>query len=108
MFGLFRRRESAPSKVPGDAGLMLGAEATERRRQARQNTYADVTAASPNGHNKKRGIVLDLSDEGARLRFEFGDGMADGMVLKIPRYRVEKTAIVRWRTRTDVGVEFLG
>lgn len=82
-------------------------EFVERRDAERNDTYADVVAKSTRGRVLKRGIVLDLSANGARLRFENGDSLLDGMVVNIARYGVKRRSRMRWRTRTDVGVEFV-
>jgi hypothetical protein len=82
-------------------------ETVERRRAERNDTYADVVAKSNKGRVLKRGIVLDLSASGARLRFENGDSLLDGMIVNIARYGVKRRSRMRWRTRTDVGVEFV-
>ena len=82
-------------------------EAAERRTAERNDTYADVVAKSNNGRFLKRGIALDLSANGARLRFENGDSLLDGMVVNIARYGIKRRGKMRWRTRTDVGVEFV-
>ena len=83
------------------------AETPERRTAQRENTYADIVAVSENGAYKRRGIVLDLSDTGARVRLEAGDTLVDGMTVKIPRYGIARKAKTRWKTRMDVGLEFV-
>ena len=83
------------------------AEMPERRAATRENTYADVVAMSETGGYKRRGIVLDLSDTGARVRLEAGDTLVDGMTVKIPRYGIARKAETRWKTRMDVGLEFV-
>ena len=55
----------------------------------------------------KKGIALDLSRDGTRVRFQNSDSLLDGMVVSISRYGIKRKARMRWRTRTDVGVEFL-
>jgi len=82
-------------------------EAIERRIDVRNDTYADVVAKSNSGRFLKRGIALDVSANGARLRFENGDSLLDGMVVSISRYGIKRRGRMRWRTRTDVGIEFL-
>ena len=101
MFGLFRR-----GKTPVDT-VEVEPEMVERRRAERQNVYADAVAMSNKGRVLKKGIALDLSSDGTRLRFENGDSLLDGMVVNIARYGIKRRARMRWRTRTDVGVEFL-
>lgn len=82
-------------------------ENVERRTAHRNDTYADVVAKSNSGRFLKRGIALDVSSDGARLRFENGDSLLDGMVVNIARYGIKRRGQMRWRTRTDVGIEFL-
>ena len=102
MFGFLRRPK--PLRVP--PATSAASAKVERRAHERTPTYADALAVSEGGGTQKRGIVLDLTDHGARLRLEYSDGLLDGMIIKIARYGVTRPAIVRWRTRMDVGVEF--
>ena len=101
MFGLFGRNNKSEE-------LEDVAEApVDRRASERSDTYADAVALTPKGRFLKKGIALDLSANGTRLRFENGDSLNDGMVVSIARYGIKRRARMRWRTRTDVGVEFL-
>ncbi len=100
MFGLFRRKKADEIEV-------LEPEVVERRRSERQDIYADAVAISNNGRFLKKGVALDLSADGTRLRFENGDSLLDGMIVNIARYGIKRRAVMRWRTRTDVGIEFL-
>lgn len=101
MFGLFRW-----GKTPVDTEE-VEPEMAERRRAERRDVYADAVALSNNGRVLKKGIALDLSSNGTRLRFENGDSLIDGMVVNIARYGIKRRARMRWRTRTDIGLEFL-
>lgn len=83
------------------------AEPEDRRAAERADTYADVVAKSNSGRFLKKGIALDLSANGARLRFENGDSLLDGMQVSIARYGIKRRGKMRWRTRTDIGVEFM-
>ena len=101
MFGWLRRAEK-----PADTSE-VEPEMVERRRAERSDVYADVVATSNAGRYLKKGIALDLSPTGTRLRFENGDSLLDGMVINISRYGIKRKARMCWRTRTDVGIEFL-
>ena len=101
MFGWFKRADDPVIEVVEEP------EMVERRSAQRNDTYADVVAKSNSGRFLKRGIALDLSANGARLRFENGDSLLDGMVVNISRYGVKRRGKMRWRTKTDVGVEFI-
>lgn len=94
------------AKRPEDTPEVETAPA-ERRLSDRRNVYADVVAMTGSGRFLKKGIALDLSHDGTRLRFENGDSLLDGMVVSIARYGIKRRGIMRWRTRTDVGIEFL-
>ena len=101
MFGWFKGKKEAveaPVQEP---------EQQDRRVADRADTYADVVAKSNSGRFLKKGIALDLSANGARLRFENGDSLLDGMQVNIARYGIKRRGRMRWRTRTDVGVEFM-
>ena len=101
MFGLFQKKKNAEETVVSEP------EAQERRASERRNVYADAVAISNNGRFLKKGVALDLSANGSRLRFENGDSLVDGMVVSIARYGIKRPARMRWRTRTDVGIEFI-
>ena len=101
MFGLFRKKKNIEESDASDL------EWQERRGTERRNVYADAVAISNNGRFLKKGIALDLSANGSRLRFENGDSLVDGMVVSIARYGIKRPARMRWRTRTDVGIEFI-
>lgn len=101
MFGLFQKKKNIEESDTSDL------EWQERRGTERRDVYADAVAISNNGRFLKKGIALDLSANGSRLRFENGDSLVDGMVVSIARYGIKRPARMRWRTRTDVGIEFI-
>ncbi|MEL7040303.1 MAG: hypothetical protein AAGL90_02195 [Pseudomonadota bacterium] len=96
------KRGNRASDTPVEAPEMA-----ERRRSNRRDVYADAVAISNSGRFLKKGIALDLSSDGTRLRFENGDSLLDGMTVNIARYGIKRRARMCWRTRTDVGVEFI-
>ena len=95
------RRSAADNTVPPTLEL------SERRAARRVSTYADIVAVSGNGAYRKRGIMLDLSEHGARVRFENGDSLLEDMTLSAARYGIKRKVEMRWRTRTDVGIRFI-
>lgn len=101
MFGWTRRGEK-----PADTSE-VAPETVERRRAERSGVFADVVTMTDGGRFLKNGVALDLSPNGTRIRFENGDSLLDGMVVKIARYGIKRKARMCWRTRTDVGIEFL-
>ena len=79
---------------------------TELRFAPRRDTFADMKLQTSSGRDLK-GIVLDVSQTGARLRFVAADSLTEMVRIDVPRLNLRKRARVRWKTRTDVGVEFL-
>lgn len=101
MFGWFRSGKNREDTTE------LELEQVERRRSERRDVYADVVAMSNAGRYLNKGIALDLSRDGTRIRFQNSDSLLDGMVVNISRYGIKRKARMCWRTRTDVGIEFL-
>ena len=101
MFGLFRRSKDIASTPKDDV-----IEIDDRRSEGRRNIYADVVVKSDVKRALKRGIALDLSAHGARIRLEHGDRLVDGMHIQIPRYGITVPATVRWSSGQDIGIEF--
>jgi len=101
VFGWFRSGKNREDTTE------LELEQVERRRSERRDVYADVVAMSNAGRYLNKGIALDLSRDGTRIRFQNSDSLLDGMVVNISRYGIKRKARMRWRTRTDVGIEFL-
>lgn len=96
-------------KVFGRADQPVEAEPEapcELRNAEREDVFADIILQTTSGL-KKQGIVLDLSQCGARLRFVAADCMTEKVRVEIPRLRMKRIARVRWQTRTDLGVEFI-
>ena len=83
MFGLFQKKKKVEEAEVSEP------EAQERRTSDRQNVYADAVAISNSGRFLKKGVALDLSANGSRLRFENGDSLVDGMVVSIARYGIK-------------------
>jgi len=101
VFGWLKRGSSPADTAEAEP------EMVERRRSERHDVYADVVASSNAGRFEKKGVALDLSRDGTRVRFQNSDSLADGMTVSISRYGIKRKARMRWRTRTDVGIEFL-
>ncbi len=78
----------------------------ELRMADRKDVFADAVLNTSIGE-KKQGIVLDMSQCGARLRFVTADSVSEGVQVEIPRLRLKRRARVRWKTRTDLGIEFI-
>ena len=102
MFGLFKKN-TLPQEPVEDTQPV---EPVDRRDHARRNVYTDIQVTTPLGTDLRRGLVLDMSAQGARLRLQHGERFVDGMLVKIPRYGLTVPARVCWSTTQDIGVQF--
>lgn len=55
------------------------------------------------------GIIVDLSETGACIRFVSNNGLLVGHVIKLvaPLKRIQRTCKIIWRDQNDVGVRFV-
>jgi len=72
----------------------------------REDVFADAVIRTTIGQ-KKQGVVLDVSHCGARLRVVSAESLTERVQIEIPRLQLKRTARVRWRTRTDIGLEYI-
>lgn len=79
----------------------------DRRDVHRKDVYADAIVLSHEGTCVNDAILLDISESGARLRFSNNAEIDGPLWIKIRRFRIELEATPVWRSRTDVGVEFV-
>lgn len=110
---LFNKSTPADADIEsGDAGqdimeIETDTESQDRRYVPRKNVYADAVVLSHEGTCVNKAILLDISESGARLRFTNNAEIEGALWVKIGRFRLEVEALPVWRSRTDVGVEFL-
>lgn len=78
----------------------------ERSERERMFVEANVTTRSRKEHT---GIIVDISDTGACIRFVSNNGLAVGEVVKLiaPLKSIRRYCKMVWRDQNDVGMEFL-
>ena len=94
---------------PTDANdVVIDQEPISKRGNERQNAYAEATVITLHGM-EKRGVILNLSDVGAKIRFVSADGLVkdDTVSIRIPRHSLKCRAIVQWKDKTDIGLRFI-
>lgn len=76
------------------------------RRAEREAVYAEATLISRSGV-EKRGILMDMSETGVRMRFVSSDGLLPGDMVKVKAILKSFRGIgtVRWKDKTDIGIE---
>lgn len=78
----------------------------ETRTSNRVGAYKVASVTYPTGY-VRRGVVIDLSPTGARLRFSQRGGLPDTLKVKIAGMAGERRAEVVWQEDTDAGIRFL-
>lgn len=75
-------------------------------RPARESAYKEATINTQSGV-RYRGIVVDHSTTGVRIRFQSVEPLPDVVNLSVPGLHFKGTARVVWRDMVDFGLEFI-
>lgn len=78
----------------------------EQRRAEREGSYRVAKITYPSGYVRK-GIVVDLSATGARIRFSERGELPDRVTLRIQGLSGLRDAEKVWQETHDAGVRFL-
>lgn len=79
---------------------------TEHRSTDRAGVYKVVSVTYPTGYVRK-GIVVDISPTGARLRFSQRGELPDRVELRIEGLSGIRQGEVVWQETHDAGIKFL-
>ncbi len=82
-------------------------EPVDYRRARRDGTYKVVTVTYPTGYVRK-GVAVDISDTGVRVRFFQRGELPSRVELKIDGQSGKRTADVVWQETHDAGFKFVG
>lgn len=76
------------------------------RRAERDAVYAEAILITRTGV-EKRGILMDMSETGVRMRFVSADGLLPGDMVKVKAILKSFRGIgtIRWKDKTDLGIE---
>lgn len=80
-------------------------ESAKTFRAGRANSFMEVTVITHHGY-KRKGVAIDVSKTGARLRFHTAESMESPIQLKIPKLKMDCAAEIVWHKGVDVGVRF--
>ena len=98
---LFRRTpEPEPEPTPEVEALP-----EVERTGDRAHSFMEAIIITQNAYRKK-GVAVDMSETGARLRFHSTEGLTEIVQVKIPLAKVDRSARVVWKDGTDVGVQY--
>lgn len=79
---------------------------SNRRGSARERTFAQCSITTDYGYTVS-GIVIDISDTGARIRFRHHYRLAQHVTLKASRLGLKQRCEVVWQFGSDVGLRFV-
>lgn len=94
---------SAEEVALSEAAALVAAES---RDVDRSQTFHHATAITGSAM-RIEGIAVDVSADGARLRFKSTSGLADIVRVKISSLRIDSAVELRWVDKSDVGVKFI-
>ena len=92
--------------MPAQAAPALPQSFENRRRSPRATVMRDGQAFRPDGLAATV-VIVDVSDEGARIRVRGGQVLPDDFVLADPATWLGHRARVVWRRDAEVGVRLL-
>lgn len=90
-------------------GNSIGIDGTvfaERRSEPRRRVFKGGTLSFNRGYGALECILRNLSERGARLQFGETSAVPPAFGLRLSGESHVRMARVRWRTLTDIGVEF--
>lgn len=101
MFGFFKKhREDVDFTDQQDNSLKAYIPRSER-----ENAYKEAKITFPTGYTC-RGIVIDMSDGGVRMRFMNIEHLPEYVDLHIPSMNLRSKVRVAWHDAIDYGLEF--
>ncbi len=80
-------------------------KALRNRRWQRQDAYKPCTVIYPSGF-KRRGVVMDMSQRGVRIRFTERAGLPDNVQVIVDGMTAPRNATVAWHDSIDAGLRF--
>ncbi len=78
----------------------------EARDNTRRKSLKECKIIFNNNNSVFDGVILNLSDSGAKIKVENSKYIANDFILRITFSGVEKPCSVRWRNNNLIGVEF--
>ncbi len=76
-------------------------------RERRVNSYKEAHITTDSGY-KVRGIVVDHSPSGLRIRFQSYETLPEVIQLRVPELSIRGMGRIVWQDQTDFGVEMIG
>ena len=105
MFGLFKsKKDEEPEIEPGEAANQQLRAVLPRHE--RVNSYKEVRITTATGYTV-RGIIIDYSVTGIRVRFLSREHLDGTVQLHCPELKIRGTGRVVWSDDCDLGIELI-
>jgi hypothetical protein len=108
MFGLFKNKkheeDDADALPPREPAEPLRAVLP---REERVSSYKEAHITTDTGY-KVRGIVVDHSPSGLRIRFQSYETLPEIVQLRVPGLSIKGMGRIVWQDHSDFGVEMIG
>jgi hypothetical protein len=104
---LFKPSKSAPVAPAASRVEKMVTPTQDRPRPARSSVYREAYVVYDSGY-KRRGIVLDYTDTGVRLRFPTNEGMPEHVTVNARGVGVQGRARVVWQKGSEAGFQLVG
>jgi len=114
----FALRSSRQAQPPGETESLPAAASpsrpkkvvrarpvSNRRRAARDHAFAVCRVMTENGPLQE-GVIVDISQTGARVRFKSRCRLPETLRIIAPRIKLDRTAHVVWQDINDAGLHF--
>ena len=99
------KTSSSDSEAPASARVeQMVTPVKEPPRPVRASVYREANVVYESGY-KRRGIVLDYSDTGVRLRFPTNEGMPEFVTLHAKGVGLQGPARVVWQKGSEAGFQ---
>ncbi|MDX1291753.1 MAG: PilZ domain-containing protein [Hyphomonas sp.] len=105
LFNRLFKQAKPDSEAPTAARVgQMVAPSKDRPRPVRASVYREANIIYESGY-KRRGIVLDYSDNGVRLRFPTNEGMPEFVTLQAKGVGLNGPARVVWQKGSEAGFQ---
>lgn len=102
---LLKRKSAKELDITRVTQATAAMEPVKAARPQRKDAFMEMVVVTEAG-DRMKGIALDVSKTGARIRFQTTAALPSRIRLKIPKLKFDRDVDVIWRKGVDAGVKF--
>lgn len=103
---IFGKKSAPAAAAPAKRVEQMVAPHRDMPRPARAHVYREATVTYDSGYVRK-GIVLDFSDTGVRLRFPTNERLPDNVTLNARAVGISGPARLIWQENSEAGLSLV-